>query len=343
MAQVFGVDIGVGSVKIVSLVKEKEKVVLGAIGEVKSPRNDWLADSSDEKAKREVAEVVKQLMTDMKIKGGQAVTCLPEDKIVSRLVRLPPLKEAEIMDALKFEAETFVPYPLDQVSMDYEVVSTDEAGKMAVLVIASRNDLVKKYVDLFKIIGTDLLAIESPAIAMKRAVNFSVGNLVESAIVIDMGEKYSDMVGIKDGEVYFTRSISVGGESLTRAISVNLGLDMPSAEEYKKVYGMRETELEGKIKNAILPVFTNMAEEIRKAMALFREEENRMINLLILSGGGANLPGLSQELNRILGVEVQVLQPFLKVDRGVATVPFDLDSEGCRFTVAAGLAMRGVE
>lgn len=343
MAQVFGVDVGVGSIKIVCLAKDKDTVVLQNIGEAKTPRNDWLADASNDKARQEVAEAIKRLMADIKLKGGQAVTCLPEDKIISRLVKLPPLKDDEIMDALRFEAETFVPYPLDQVSMDYEIVSTDDAGKMSVLVIASRNDLIKKYIGLFKSVGVDLMAIESPAIAMKRAVNFNVGNLVEGAIVIDMGEKYSDMVGIKDGEVYFTRSISVGGESLTRAISVNLGLDMPSAEEYKKVYGMKETELEGKIKNAISPVFVSMAEEIRKAMALFREEENRMINLLILSGGGANLPGLSQELNRILGVEVQVLQPFLKVDRSKLTLPFDLDSEGCRFTVAAGLAMRGVE
>jgi type IV pilus assembly protein PilM len=343
MAQVFGVDVGVGSIKIVSLAKDKEVVHLESLGEIKTPRSDWLADTSNEKAKQDIAEAIKKLMGDIKLKGRQAITCLPEDKVISRLVRLPPLKNEEIMDALKFEAETFVPYPLDQVSMDYEVVATDETGKMAVLVIASRNDLIKKCISLFKLAGVDLVAIESPAIAMKRAVNFNVGNLVESAIVIDMGEKYSDMVGIMNGEVYFTRSISVGGESLTRAISVNLGLDMPSAEEYKKAYGMNETELEGKIKSAISPVFANMAEEIRKAMALYREEENKVINLLILSGGGANLPGLSQELNRILGVEVQVLQPFLKIDRSKLTLPFDLDSEGCRFAVATGLAMRGVE
>lgn len=64
--------------------------------------------------------------------------------------------------------------------------------------------------------------------------------------------------------------MSVGGESLTRAISINLGLDMASAEEYKKAYGLKEMQLEGKIKNAITPVFTSMAEEIRRALASFQ-------------------------------------------------------------------------
>jgi len=157
-----------------------------------------------------------------------------------------------------------------------------------------------------------------------------------------MGEKYSDIVSINNGKVYFTRAMSVGGESLTRAISVNLGLDMASAEEYKKAYGMKGVELEGKIKAAIQPVFTSMAEEIRRALVAFREEQGKAADLLVLSGGGANLPGLAEELTKILGIEVQVIQPFLKTDTTKITAPLDLNSEGCRFTLAAGLALRGM-
>lgn len=339
MSEFFGIDIGVGSIKIVSLLKDKDGLVLDAIGEIKTPRINWLDEGASGDSLKQIGNSIKGLMTDLKIKSKQAVVSLPEDKVVSRLVELPQLKDSEITDALRFEAETFVPYPLDQVSMDYEIVS-QEGGKMSVFVVATKSAMVKKYISLFRSIGVDLLAIESPAVAIKRVVGLNVDTSNISTIVVDMGEKYSDMIGIKNGNVYFTRSIGVGGESLTRAISVNLGLDIPSAEEYKKAYGLNENELEGKIKGSIMPVFTSMAEEIRKAMALFREEENMVVNLLILSGGGANLPGLAEELIRVLGVEVQVLQPLLKVNCSRIKLPMDINTEGCRFTVAVGSALR---
>lgn len=341
MTDFFGLDIGVGSIKLIAISKESNNLVLEAIGEVKTPRVDWIKDIKNVKAIEEMATTLKMLLNDLKIKSKQVVTSLPEDEVVSRLIRLPPLKESEVRDALKFEAETFVPYPLDEVSIDYEVVEQDESGRLSVFAIAARNDLIQAYVKLFKMIGLELLALESPAVAMRRSVVNSV-SATAAMLLVDMGEKYSDIVSINNGNVYFTRAMSVGGESLTRAISINLGLDMASAEEYKKAYGMKEMQLEGKIKNAIQPVFANMAEEIRRALASFREEQSKSAELLVLSGGGANLPGLAEELTKILGIEVQVIQPFIKMNTSKIVLPVDLNSEGCRFCLAAGLAMRGM-
>ncbi len=226
------------------------------------------------------------------------------------------------------------------MSIDYETVEQDESGRLAIFAIAAKNDTINMYLKLFKEVGVELAALESSAIAMRRAVNSSLATR-SGVMLVDMGEKYSDIVSMNNGNVYFTRSMSVGGESLTRAISVNLGLDMPSAEEYKKAYGMKEMELEGKIKNALLPVFTSMAEEIRRALVSFREEIGKPVELLVLSGGGANMPGLAEELTKILGVEVQVIQPFIRIDTSKVQLSLNLVSEGCRFSLAMGLGLRG--
>lgn len=342
MNDFFGIDIGVGSIKLVSVAKDgSDRLVLEAIGETKTPKVDWLKAEKNDKAVSEVASALKLLLNDLKVKSKKVVTSLPEDEVVSRLIRLPPLKESEIRDALKFEAETFVPYPLDQVSIDYEIVEKDDSGRLSVFAIAARNDLIGRYIKLFKSLGLELVALESPAVAMRRVVTNSV-SATAAILMVDMGEKYSDIISINKGYVFFTRAMSVGGESLTRAISINLGLDMASAEEYKKAYGMKEMQLEGKIKNAIQPVFASMGEEVRRALASFREEQGKPADLLLLSGGGANLPGLAEELTKLLGIEVQVLQPFVKMDTSKIVLPIDLNSEGCRFSLAAGLAMRGL-
>ncbi len=339
MSGIIGIDLGAGSIKAVALNREGTNLELAAIGEVKNPVFEWLKSEDNKKEVSEVAKAVSGLVKDLKLSDRRVVTALPEYEIVSRLVSLPPLKESEIKDALKFEAETFVPYPLDEVSIDYEVVESDDAGRLTVFVIAAKNTLIQSYIKVFKEAGMELVAIESPAVTMRRVVK-QMGSNFEATMLVDIGGKYSNIVAFRNGTIYFARSMPVGGESLTRAISVNLGLDMASAEEYKKAYGIKDMELEGKIKNAIMPVFSSMAEEIRRAIALFNENNKVAINLLILSGGGAKMPGLAEELTRLLGIEVQVIQPFTNINTTKIVLPIDLNSEGYRFSLAAGLAMR---
>lgn len=339
MTSVLGIDIGKNTVKVVSLANNGSKIVLNEIGEGRTPKID--EKEMDDKFLSNVGGVIKSLLNDLKIKEKQVVVSLPENEVISRLVRLPPLKDNEIMDALRFEAETFIPYSLDSVSIDYEIIEKDDSGRLSIFVIAAKNDLINSYVKLFKSIGLELLALESPAIALRRVLKLGIP-MVERVVVMDIGEKYSDVFSVNKENVYFDRALSVGGESLTRAISLNLSLDMSSAEEYKKAYGLKENELEGKIRAAILPVFNDITEELRKTLTLFSEDIGKQAEILVLSGGGANLPGMAEELTKVLGIEVQILQPFVNIDITKTKSAFNLNTEGSKFSLAVGLALRGL-
>lgn len=340
MNNYLGIDIGQSSVKMVLVNKEKEgNFFLENIGEAKLELNE---SNQNDLGKRweEVGKVIKTIISDNKIKTKQVVAALPENEVISRLVRLPPLKDSEIMDALRFEAETFVPYPLEEVSLDYEIIEKDEAGRLNVFVIAARNELISAYIKLFKSLGLELMALESPSVAFRRMARNSVGS-IERLVVLNIGEKFSDIFNVYKGNVYFSRSLPIGGESLTRAVSLGLGLDLASAEEYKKAYGIKEEELEGKIRVATMPVFNSITDEVRKAIALFVEDSGgKTVQLLVLSGGGANMPGMAEELTRTLGVEVQISQPFVNIDVTKIQSPFNLNVEGCRFSLAVGLSLR---
>ncbi len=335
-----GIDIGVETTRAVSLEKQGEKLVLSGLGETKTSRLNWLRGETKNKAEDELVAALKGLFGEIKIKNKMAVASLPEEEVVSRLIRLPPLKKSEIYDALTFEAETFVPYPLDQVTIDYEVVEEDESGRLTLFVVAAKNELIQQYVRLFKKLGLELVALESPSVAICRVV--SGMTMDRGVVLVDLGEKFTGINSIDSGRLYLTRSLPVGGESMSRAISLSVGLDMNSAEGYKKAYGLNADELEGKIRTAILPIFSNITDEVRKTVTMFKEERNKAVDLLILTGGGANLPGFAEEFAKLLGVEVQVLQPFVKIDTGKSAWPVDLVKEGCRFTLALGLAMRGI-
>jgi len=337
-----GIDIGQSTIKLVLISKDTGSLVLENISEIKSPQMEIKTIEDKSKYFGEVAKIVKDALADLKIKEKKAVVDLPENEVISRLIRLPPLKDSEILDALKFEAETFVPYPLDEVSIDYDVVEKDDAGRLTVFVVAAKNELIQFLVKMFKTLGMELMALESPSIALGRVIKNGV-KTVERVVAVDFGEKYTSIFNFNKGNVYFSRSIPVGGESLTRAVSLGLGLDMSSAEEYKKAYGIKENELEGKIRTATMPVLNTITEEIRKAMALFVEDSGgKAVELLILSGGGARLPGMAEELTKLMGVEVQIVQPFINIDVTKIKLPIDLNNDGSRFTLAVGLALRGM-
>lgn len=342
MSDIVGIDIGRNTIKLVSLSKEKESLILDSLGEVKTPRMKVKSDEDKVKLLIQSEEAIRKLVEDLNINPKKVIVSLPEDEVISRLVRLPPLKDTEIMDALNFEAETFVPYPLNEVSIDYEIIEKDDAGRLTIFVVAAKKKLIQGYVKLFKSLGLELIALESPSIAFRRVVRYGM-KTVERLIIIDLGEKYTDIFNFNKGNVYFARSLPVGGESITRAISLGLNLDMASAEEYKKAYGMKDNELEGKIRKAMEPVFNSISEEIRKAMALSIKDTNgKKVELLALSGGGANLPGMAEELTRVLGTEVQIIQPLVKIDTSKIKTAFDLNLDGCKFTLSVGLAMRGL-
>jgi len=340
MSSIVGIDISQNTVKIACLSNENSKIVLESIGEIKLPKIEKKEIDKD-RFSMTFGKSIKSLLSDLKIKGKQVVVSLPEDEVVSRLVRLPPLKDNEIMDALRFEAETFVPYPLDQVLIDYEIIEKDDVGRLSIFVIAAKNDLINSYLKLFKSIGLELLSLESPSLALRRVLRLGMP-MVERIVAIDIGEKNSDVFSVNKNSVYFARVLAVGGESLTRAISLNLSLDMASAEEYKKAYGMKESELEGKIRAAIMPVFNDISEEIRKTLALFNEDIGKPAELLVLTGGGATLPGMAEELTKTLGIEVQVLQPFINIDTTKTQTAVNLISDGGRFSLAVGLSLRSL-
>ena len=339
MENFLGIDIGDNSIKVASFHKEKEMIFLDVIGETRIPSVNWKGDNNDEKVTIEIAEKLKSLLVELKVKEKQVVSCISEDNVISRLVKLPPMSDNEIKDALTYEAETFVPFPLNEVSIDYEIVERDDSGKITLFAIAAKNSVVNNYIKLFKLADLQVLALETPPISIKRLIRSTVSDKV-AVMVVDVGDKFSNIMTIDNGNVFFTRAVSVGGEAMTRAVSINLGLDMASAEEYKRAYGMDESKFEGKIKSAIVPVFSSLVEEIRRAMTMFKEERHKNVELIVLVGGGAGMPGLAGELTKITGIEVQVIQPFLRIDCSKAILNIDLNTEGSKYALAVGLGLR---
>lgn len=337
----FGLDIGANSIKAVQLKPEKGRYRLLAFGMTSLPASLQSESSADQKA---IAEAIKKLLLDIGITVKRAVLALPESQVFSRVIEVPPLSEAELKSAIKWEAEQYIPIPIEEANLDYQIIRTPPKGatgkKMEVFLVAAPKNFVEKYLRILKIADLQPLALETELISICRAL---VGQAKEEKhnLVINIGSLSSDLAITRGDQIVHTRSIPTGGNALARAVARDLDLEVSQAEEYKKSYGLGEKQLEGKVKAAIKPIFDVVINEIKKAIIFYQEKEKVKLENVLLSGGTAKLPGVVPYLANSLGIGVQIGDPLTNVICE-ETQKTELVDDAPFYTTAVGLAMKKV-
>lgn len=337
----FGLDIGTHSIKVVQLHLEKGKYQLLAFGMAPLPASLQSEAQADQQA---IAETIKKLLLSSGITIRGAVLALTESQVFSRVIEIPSLTEAELKSAIKWEAEQYIPIPLDEAHLDYQIIKVPPKGatekKMELFLVAAPKNLVKKYLKILQMAGVQPLALETELISVCRALVVKAKEEKHS-LVINIGSLSSDLAITRGDQIVYTRSIPTGGNALARAIAEGLDLEVPQAEEYKKSYGLDEEKLEGKVRAAIKPIFDVVVDDIKKAIIFYQEKEKVSLKSALLSGGTAKLPGVVTYLANALGLEVQVGDPFAGVvcdEKQKA----ELGDDALLYTTAVGLAMKRV-
>jgi len=332
----FGLDIGSYSIKLVQAEKKANNFQLITYGEVRTP---VALNSEAQKDKVALAEAIKKLTADAKTTTKNISLALSETEVFSQIIELPYLSKAELAAAINFEAEQYIPVPLSEVQLEYLVLKTPPKGaikeKMEVLLIAAKKDSLNRMVNLVEMAGLTPLSVETEVLALIKCLT---SNQKQANLVIDLGNKSSDMMIIYEDNLKFVRTLNTGGEALTRALAQALNMDLAQAEQYKVSYGIDQSQLEGQVAKSLLSAFNIITEEIKKSLAFFSQKQpETKVRSIILTGGGAELKGISAYLAKLFNLEVFVFNPF---DKFIKEGQFPEILGKPRFTVAAGLAMR---
>lgn len=336
-----GLDIGFSGVKVVALVKDKDQFKLVSLGYIPAPQPGILSDNdSDLEA---LANTIKQLFAATKIETKDVVVALPESRVFTRIIDdLPYLNDNELASTIRYAAEEFIPMPLSEVNLNWQVlVRSDSKGKntkTVVLVIASPKNVVAKYLKVLDLAGLHPKVLETEIIAVTRSL---VGSnpFSPSSLIIQFGATTTDFATVSKGLIWLTRSISTGGMALTRSLAQHFNFEVAQAEQYKRIYGLSEDQLEGKVFEALKPVVDIIAGEARRVIQAFQTKYSDPIKRIVVSGGGAKMPGLVIYLANILGLEVQEADPWysiIKEKESIARLAQDAPS----YSVAVGLALR---
>lgn len=352
---ILGVDIGANSIKVVELLNEKGRVKLMTYGYAELPAsNDGGILLDQPKAAGELlAEVCKKAGCQ----GTVAMAALPISNIFTAILSLPKTKDQkQLKPMIDAEIEKLSPLPLSEMitystfldgkdekhPQDTKEQQADREKYVRVLVTGAAKTFVQKYIEIFRVAKLQLQALDTEAFALIRSL---IGKDRGAIMVIDLGAKRTNMTIVEKGIPFVTRSINIGGDSITARIQSTMNVSAQDAERMKRDFGsMGVLETNG-VPALLEPVFKPLLNEVKYAMELYANmelTELKKIEKIILTGGSAHLPRVPEFLSESLNVNVYRGNPWARViyPQDLSVV---LEEIGPRMSVAVGLAMRDME
>jgi len=329
------IDIGTSSIKAISG-KPGKNPVINRVAEI--PNTSGVSVPKDNNQASKLLEVVSQLIHDYKLPKTDVRLSLPEEIVSTKVINLPPLSDAELASAIDWQAEQHIPIPLDQLALEYQVLYRPPAKQkdqpMKVLLVGARNNIIEEYVNIFFNLGIQPTVLETQIFSIIRALDFTVDD--PASIVVHLGANNIQLTVVHQTEIGLATNKKGGGELLTKAVQqVVSNLTVEQAEEYKKAYGLIDDQLQGKIKDAMLPALNPIGQEIIKTIRFYNNEQpNAHISRIVLTGGLAQMPGIIEYFTQLSGIEVLLAEPFATCS-GVTP-----EKNRQAFIVCSGLMMR---
>ena len=208
-----------------------------------------------------------------------------------------------------------------------------------ILITGASKNLIKKYIEIFKKANLTLLSLETESFALIRSL---VGNDKSTVMVIDIGAATSSVCVVSKGVPMLTRSLELGGQSITKAISVALNINLDRAEQFKQDLSLDGETAENSLPQTVEKAFAPILNEIRFTLNMYNESHSDKVEKIILTGGTASLGHLSNYLSGVFNLNTSVGDPWSRVIYPLELKPV-LDRIGARFSVSVGLAMREIE
>jgi type IV pilus assembly protein PilM len=339
-----GLDISSSSVKLVELDQTKSgEYVLERFASEPFEKG-WITDGQIEKFD-EVAGAVRRVVQKSGTKSKQVVMAMPQSAVITKKIMLPAgLREEEMELQVESEANQYIPFSLDEVSLDFCVIgpSTTSAGDVEVLIAASRKDRVQDRQGLAEAAGLKPVVLDIEAHASRLAMGRVIAGLPNEGrdalvALFEIGADSTSLKVLRDEELLYDRDQAFGGSQLTQLISRQYGFSFEEAET-KKLAGELPEDYDSVI---LTPFVDSLSQEIGRALQyFFTSTPHHKVHYVMLAGGTATLSGLKDRVGDLTGFTTSVVNPFDQMRLASGIRDGRVRREAPSYLTACGLAMR---
>ncbi len=337
-----GLHINSHSLKCIQFNKKRNKISL--MGYVNSPMPKDLIMNDSFINSEELSGFIERALSRAdhgNFTTKHAMVSIPESKSFIRVIPMKKIPEEQIGNAVLFEAESYIPLPMDQVYFDWEILTSSE-NELSVLVVAVPKDYIDSYTAILEKAGVTISAFEVETQSISRAL--VPRDFQEFALIVDVDADKTNLIMVKSGALQFTSSVALGGNIFTEKLSKSLGITAPEAEKLKREIGMANTVEYPNLRSNLITTVQDLSVEIKDILKFHYDHSDAHISQIILSGGGAKLQHVDEVLAPMLvdyrPLTVSIANP-LQFIPSLAKNSLT-DYEALSFATAIGLSLRAL-
>ncbi len=341
---IVGLDIGSSTVKAVVLKKTRAGWALVAAGDAPLPEGSLHDGAAAEPTA--VSEAVSGLFDTLRLRRARVAAALAGHAVIVKRLSLPSMSEAELADAIPWEAEQYIPFDLADVQLDHQVVHTggDDGTKTSldVLLVAAKRDRIDDRAAIIAQTGRRPAVIDVEAFALANAYQMNHPERTDPfAALVHIGRSITIVCLLERGELVFTRDISIGGQIHLDAILHELGPNGIDELAAKRIlHGQLPSDISPeRVAGALREASAQLVVEIRKTIDFYRATAPvEKLSRVVVSGGACQAVGLMDLLASEFSAPVDMFDPFRRISRPPRAL--GADATGPAYAIAVGLAMR---
>lgn len=338
--RVLGLDIGSSLIKAVELKEHKTGYELQFFDSYPLP-HDVIVDGAIMDSIR-LSETLKEFFEKKKIKTKDvAIALAGHSSVMVKRIALPEMTEEELSESIRFEAEQYIPFPIDEVNIDFQILGPrPEAGQMDVVIVAAKKDAVNEYVTVLKETGLNPVVVDVAAFALSNMYELNYEMEPNRVVALfNIGASTINMCVVVGGLPVLARDSSAGINMITEALQREFHLSYEDAELLKKGQPLQTVRIE-EAEPVIMAGAEQIFEEVTRSIEYYRTQGGEDVHEVILSGGAALIKNFTQALSDRLGIEVRTAEPFRNIKIPKKFDPLLIDEMGPVAAVAVGLAIR---
>jgi type IV pilus assembly protein PilM len=342
-------DVGSSLLKMAVFVAERNRIQLTDfdVSPLASP-----AEASLEEKNRLLARQMKSILSAKKIKTDKIFVSISGQSVFTRFVKLPAVEEAKVTQIIRYEAQQQVPFPIEDVEWDYNIIGKTPTGEIDIVLVAAKNDIIRSFLQECRKAGIEVGVLDVAPLCVYNCLRHVEQEFAECTAVIDFGAKSANLI-ISEGDDLWARTVPIGGDSITSAIAKELNLDEQDAEKLKYSAWVPGTSAgepedatdEQRRASRVAGAFIDrMYAELARSIGFYRSQAGHSaVRRILLSGGSARLKFFGRFLSDRFKVDVGWLSPLDKIGVGRSLDRAQLNQYGHLLAGAVGLGLRGAD